>query len=210
MRPSDVVLDVKHLARPRLYDGAISKEQPFREWRFTLENYLTLIDETYIEEMDDAETKEHPLAWAEDAGDQIKKRGRALYAMLASLTQGRALRIVQGVKGRNGYEAWRLLVREFEPKKASRKLGLLTNILKPAFKPDQDVNKWRENYTKWLQDVDHYETTAETPLDPTIKIAVVIEHVPGDLQTHLQVNGASYENDFEKLHNMVASYVDAR
>ena len=87
LRTSDVVLDVKHRSRPKSYDGAISKELSFRDWRFTLENYLTLIGETYIDEMEDAETKEHPLAWHEDAGDEIKKRGRALYAMLGSVTR---------------------------------------------------------------------------------------------------------------------------
>ena len=120
VRERDVVLDVKHLARPKQYDGAITKEQSFREWRFTLENYLTLIDETYLEEMEAAEGREATITWAQDATEESKKRGRSLYAMLASLTTGRTLRIIQAVKLRNGYEAWMLIVEEFEPKKVSR------------------------------------------------------------------------------------------
>ena len=86
---------------------------------------------------------------------------------------------------------------------------MLTNILKPTFKSSMEAVQWRDQYTKWLADVDHYERTAEE-VTSSVKIAVVIENVPSDLQTHLQVNETAYENDFEKLHKMVTSYLDAR
>ena len=69
VKERDVALDVKHLARPKTYDGAITKEQSFREWRFTLENYLTLIDETYLEEMGVAEEREDPITWTQGASE---------------------------------------------------------------------------------------------------------------------------------------------
>ena len=62
---------------------------------------MTLIDETYLEEMEAAEGREVTITWAQDATEESTKRGRSLYAMLASLTTGRTLRIIQAVKLRN-------------------------------------------------------------------------------------------------------------
>eukprot|EP00972_Heterocapsa_arctica_P090540 13359408-Heterocapsa_arctica.AAC.1 len=42
-------------------------------------------------------------------------KGRMLYSLLVSLVSGRALGIVRQVAEGHGLEAWRCLVREYEP-----------------------------------------------------------------------------------------------
>ena len=123
---------------------------------------------------------------AQDASDESKEAGRVIYAMLGLLTTGRAFQIVQGVKDCNGYEAWRLMVREFEPRKDLRNRGWLTNIIhKPRFDSSMDSVQWRDQFMKWLEDVDDYETTMEDIVDPSVRIAVAYENAPGYLPARM-------------------------
>ena len=65
---------------------------------------------------------------------------RQLFFMLAMMTKGPALAIVRQAEisggGPNGLEAWRLLVRRYEPEASTRTLGLLQQILNPVSFPD--------------------------------------------------------------------------
>ena len=58
---------------------------------------------------------------------------RQLFFMLAMMIKGPALAIVRQAEisggGPNGFEAWRLLVRRYEPEASTRTLGLLQQIL---------------------------------------------------------------------------------
>ena len=53
----------------------------------------------------------HPVE-TDEASVTIRALGHTLYALLATLTTGRSLRLVQRVPDRNGFEVWRQLVAE--------------------------------------------------------------------------------------------------
>ena len=103
------------------------------------------------------------------------------------------------------------MVREFEPRKDPRNRGWLTNIIhKPRFDSSMDSVQWRDQYMKWLEDVDDYETTMEDIVGPSVRIAVAYENAPGYLQNQLRVIKESVQNDFDEFHRMVTTYLDAR
>ena len=79
---------LKFAVRPTAYDN---DEVTWLEFRFKLENYLTLVNEKYVALLQDAESQ--PVA----------------NVPLATLTTGRSLRLVQRVPNRNGFEVWRQL-----------------------------------------------------------------------------------------------------
>ena len=86
-----------------LYDN---DERTWLEFRFKLENCLTLVDEKYVQLLHDAESQ--PVATGGDETSvTIRTLSRTLYALLATLTTGRSLRLVQRVPNRNGFEVWR-------------------------------------------------------------------------------------------------------
>ena len=93
----------------------------------TSRNYLTLVDEKYVKLLHDAESQ--PVANLPAGGEEpavtIRTLSRTLYALLATLTTGRSLSLVQRVPNRNGFEAWRQLVAENAPKTAGRRFAML-------------------------------------------------------------------------------------
>ena len=122
---------LKLAAKPVQYDN---DERTWLEFRFKLENYLTLVDEKYVQLLHDAESQ--PMANLPAGGDEtpvtIRTLSHTLYALLATLTTGRSLRLVQRVQNRNGFEVWRQLVAENAPKTAGRRFAMLQAVLQPG------------------------------------------------------------------------------
>ena len=70
-----------------------------------LENYLTLVDERYVALLLNAESQ--PVANLPTGPERISGDHPNVESLLATLTTGRSLRLVQRVPNRNGFEAWR-------------------------------------------------------------------------------------------------------
>ena len=100
-------------------------ESTWLEFRFKLENYLTLVDEKNVQFLHDTESQ--PVASLPPGGDEtsvtIRTLRHTLYALLATLTTERSLRLVQRVPNRNGFEVWRgdeQLIRQSLRRRGSR------------------------------------------------------------------------------------------
>ena len=121
---------LKLAARPTPYDN---DERTWLEFRFKLENYLTLVNERYVQLLQDAESQ--PVANVPAGTDEgsvlFRTWSHTLYALL-TLTTGRSLRLVQRVPNRNGFEVWRQLVAENAPKTAGRRFAMLQAVLQPG------------------------------------------------------------------------------
>ena len=118
---------LKLAAKPVQHDN---DEKTWLEFRFKLENYLTLVDEKFVALLQDAGSQ--AVAGAEEPAVTIRTLSHTLYALLATLTTGRSLRLVQRVPNRNGLEAWRQLVAENAPKTAGLRFAMLQAVLQPG------------------------------------------------------------------------------
>lgn len=77
--------------------------------------------------------------------------------------------------GDSGLQAWKWLVREYEPKAAMRFSAMLTNLLKPRWDATKDfVPQWLESERR----VAHYELSAKTRLPGDIKCATILRWGP--------------------------------
>ena len=125
---SNIAEVLKLAAKPVQYDN---DERTWLEFRFKLENYLTLVDEKYVKLLHGAESQ--PVtnlpAGSDETAVTIRTLSHTLYALLATLTTGRSLRLVQRVPNRNGFEVWRQLVAESAPKTAGRRFAALQAVL---------------------------------------------------------------------------------
>ena len=111
MTTTNIAEVLKLAAKPVQYDN---DEKTWLGFRFKLENYLTLVDEKYMALLLDAEsqTAANLPAGTEEPAATIRTLSNTLYDLLATLTTGRSLRLVQRVPNRNGLEAWRQMVVE--------------------------------------------------------------------------------------------------
>ena len=95
------LIDVKLVNRPSSFDGS---EVKWSNWKFVFESYLCCLDANYLLELTEAAASPTVIIerdwWP---ADRIR-RSRALYAILVSLVQGKALEIVRTVRTQSGYE----------------------------------------------------------------------------------------------------------
>ena len=141
------IADVLKLAsKPVQYDN---DEKTWLEFRFKIENYLTLVGEKYVALLQESQTVANLPAGAEEPAMTIRTLSHTLYALLATLTTGPSLRLVQRVPNSNGFEAWRQLVAENAPKTAGRRFAMLQAMLQPAIQQSLRRRGSRGN-TKWM------------------------------------------------------------
>ena len=97
MTTTNIAEVLKLAAKPIQYDN---DEKTWLEFRFKLENYLTLVGERYVTLLLDAESQ--PVAnlptGTEESAVTIRTLSHTLYALLATLTTGRSSRLVQWVR----------------------------------------------------------------------------------------------------------------
>ena len=99
MTTANIAEVLKLAAKPVQYDN---DEKTWLEFRFKVDNYLTLVDEKYVALLQDAESRAvaNLPAGTEEPAVTIRTLGDTLYASLATLTTGRSLRLVQRVPNR--------------------------------------------------------------------------------------------------------------
>ena len=192
-------------ANPVQYDN---DERTWLEFRFKLENYLTLVDEKHVQLLHDAES--HPVpnlpAGGEEPAVTIRTQSHTLYALLATLTTGRSLRLVQRVLNRNGFKVWRQLVAENAPKTAGRRFAMLQAVLQPGM--SNNPVKLEETWKSWEHQVEVYENLASSKLDDDVKISVVLREAPQKLRDHLLVNSQQFESYCDKLKAIIQAYLN--
>ena len=88
----------------------------------------------------------------------IRTLSHILYALLATLTTGRILRLVQRVPNRDGFEVWRQLVAENAPKTAGRRFAVLQAVVQPGV--GDSPAKFEEAWNAWENQVDVDEKLA--------------------------------------------------
>ena len=205
MTTANIAQVLKLAAKPVQYDN---DEKTWLEFRFKLENHLTLVDERYVALLLNAESQ--PVAnlptGTEESAVIIRTLSDTLYALLATLTTGRSLRLVQRVLNRNGFEVWRQLAAESAPKTAGPRFAMLQAVLQPGM--SDNPAKFEETWKWWEHQMDISENLSSTKLDDDVKISVVLRECPQKLRDHLLVNSQQFESNYNKLRAIIQAYLN--
>ena len=145
-------------------------------------------------------------AGAEELAVTIRTLSHTLYALLATLTTGRSLRLMQRVPSRNEFEAWRQLVAENAPKTAGRRFAVLQAALQLGM--SENPAKFEETWKSWEHQVDVHENLSSSKLDDDVKISVVLREAPQKLRDHLVVNSQQFESNYNKLRAIIQAYLN--
>ena len=190
MATANIAEVLKLAAKPVQFDN---DEKTWLEFRFKLENYLTLVDERYVALLLNAESQ--PVAnlptRTEEQAVTIRTLSHALYAWLATLTTGRSLRLVGA---------------ENTPKTAGRRFAMLQAVLQPVM--SDNPAKFEETWESCEHQVDVYENLSSTKLDDDVKISVVLRESPQKLRDHLLVNSHQFESNSNKVRVIIQAYLN--
>ena len=177
----------QRLGRPDAFAG--TGKHPELDWQdfsfkaiayFGLESALSTQG---LMEMDKPGAPEQALGmYAVEEQDAAKR----IYFGLVMLTKHHALRIVRQVRDNNGYEAFRRLSVRYNPQSGGRNLGRLGHILKPDLAGD--VNTLLDRLVSWEQEIHDYESASSEALGNSVKVSVLMQHVPEPARVHLSLN----------------------
>ena len=165
------------------------KEEGFQEWNIKIKAWLVSQDpralgwlKTATGMVETVETKD--LDTQEFADDMTrmdcKKFYTLLYNILITKLKGEAFNIVSSVHDGCGLEAWRLLMKRYEPRTPATKRALLKTIFN--MKAAKNVEEIEKNLLK-LEDIfTRYETVADNTLPEDIKTVIMRELCTPDLK----------------------------
>jgi len=115
-----------------------------------------------------------------------------LYYVLAMVLKGRALRMLMSVGQGEGIEAWRVLVRHYEPEAGGRLLGFLASVLNPdlggSLPPNQVPERFPDLLTAWQNSLEQYHRTAPQRINDEILTAALISKAPAMVRDYLVLN----------------------
>ena len=147
----------------------------------------------------DAESQ--PVANVPAGTDEPSVLSHKLYALLATLTTGRSLRLVQRGPNRIGFEAWRQLASENAPQTAGRRFAMLQAVLQPAMGDNPATSEETWNASEHQVNVD--EKLATSKLVDDVKISVVLQEAPTKLRDN------QLKSDWNKLRAITRAYLDS-
>ena len=146
MTTANIAEVLKLAAEPVQYDN---DEKTWLEFRFKLENYLTLVDERYVALLLNAESQ--PCGEPSDGNGRISGYNPNVESHTERLAgdtdHGTKLETGERVPNRNGFEARRQMAAENAPKTAGRRFAMLQAVLQPGM--SDNPAKFKETWKSW-------------------------------------------------------------
>jgi hypothetical protein len=159
------LVDTRLIGKPQGYDGDASR---FADWAFVLKAYMSALDPRYQDAFTEIETSEVPVLNATLTEEDVSLSTQ-LYYVLVMLCTGPALNKCYNAGVTEGFESWRQFVLQWEPKLASRFVGLLMQLL--TFQFEGDLSHKVSQFDRLIA---AYETQAKKKVDDDIKVGVAI------------------------------------
>ena len=137
------------LGGPPEWDSA-KDEAAFSEWHVKVKAWLTNQDDRALRWLNTArdadvvlETDDLDFIQSDGERAACKRFNGLVYNLLVTKLKGEAFNIVSSVRDSSGLEAWRLLMRRYEPRTPGTKRALLKSLfnMKPAKKIEEIEKK---------------------------------------------------------------------
>ena len=122
-----------------------------------------------------------------------------IYCFLLHYTKGDAAAIVGQAKD-CGCEAWRLLMKRYDPRTAESKRAMMKKIV--VIKASKTHIELEKHLYEWEQNIRRYEETTLKPIDGDSKVCTIIEMCPPKLREHLNTTTRD-EDDYEDVRKSI-------
>ena len=198
----DVVVDPRLLTKPN--ECPTERGTTWRLWRTKLEGWIYGLDVRMGQALEEAAEHASEIA---AVPIHLRQASAFIYAELLGATTGVQMETVLEVSNRNGFEAWRRLVREMERDTVNRKLAIIEALSRPDF--GCETTQWRQRWRRWERELNHYLPTIGSAMSEAMKIAIVRQRAPADVQKHLKLNAMVYGEKYAPFHDMIEAYFGA-
>ena len=206
-------IDHRALGGPPEWDA--TKEDGFREWHIKVQAWLVNQASKAINWLKRASMATESLTTAtldvevfdtEQDREQCKKFNSLLYNILITKLKGEAFSLVTSVSDGCGFEAWRLLMKRYEPRTPATKRALLKTIFN--MKAAKKVDEIEKNILKLEETYKRYEAMSDAKLPEDIKTVIMIELCTPKLKDHLEFT--SKDLSYKETREAVIAYVERK
>ena len=202
------------LGGPPEWDSS-KNEADFTEWHVKVKAWLVNQDDRaqtwlntarnadVILETDDLDVQ----TFASDAVRNACKRFNGLlYNVLVTKLKGEAFGIVSSVRDACGLEAWRLLMRRYEPRTPGTKRALLKNLFN--MKAAKRIEEIEKNLLRVEETYARYEIMSNAAIPEDIKTVILTELCTPELKEYLEFNSKDY--GYKETREAIMSYVERK
>eukprot|EP00435_Cladocopium_sp_Y103_P065922 s364_g28.t1 len=129
-----------------------------------------------------------------------------LYAVLITYTLNEARNIVRQARRPNGYEAWKMLHKRFNPVTIGRQRAGLTSIANPT--SNVPLAQLSGEIIAWEAKITEFESRpGAEKISESIRMAAMVSMCPTKLKDHLQLNAQRFKSYLE-LREEIFMYLD--
>ena len=198
------ICDTKMLQSLKSFTG---NTEEFHDWQLKAKNFLRCHNEKVVEMMCKAEEMDAPITEPEVVrgyGEEGRRNDAQLNAYLVSHTEGQAAQIISAANG-SGCEAWRLLVRRYDPRTSESKRALMKRVINTQMaKSMADLERTLQEWEIVLR---RYEKASGQSIHDDIKVNCLIAMCPVRLQEHLNLT-VDDDEDYDRVRTEIVRQIE--
>ena len=195
----------KVVRQPEPY-GTDDMEQDISKWTEFYDNFrawLFYADKEYEAGLDHLESNTSVAIDMSTLDVTVQERSKQLYSILIGSLRGRPLRILKGVSNRNGYEAWRQLLSQYQPRTRARSISMLSALMNfPAFNRSQTIVEQIQGFERLRNE---YRRSSGVELADDISLSILVRCLPKALQQHVQLQ-LREDSSYSTVRSLVVAY----
>ena len=204
--------DHKALGGPPEWDSG-RDEAGFMEWHIKVKAWLTNQDDRALRWLNTArdadvtlETDDLELIQSESERNACKRFNGLLFNLLVTKLKGEAFNIASSVRDSCGLEAWRLIMRRYEPRTPGTKRALLKSLFN--MKPAKRIEEIEKNILRVEEIYARYEVMSKEALQEDIKTVIMTELCTPELKEYLEFNNKDF--DYKDTREAIMAYVERK
>ena len=200
------------LGGPPEWDSA-KDEAAFSEWHVKVKAWLTNQDDRALRWLNTArdadvvlETDDLDFIQSDGERAACKRFNGLVYNLLVTKLKGEAFNIVSSVRDSSGLEAWRLLMRRYEPRTPGTKRALLKSLFN--MKPAKKIEEIEKNLLKVEDVYARYEVMSNEALPADVKTVIMTELCTPELKEFLEFNSKDF--GYKETREAIMAYVERK
>ena len=186
--------------------GTDDVEQDISRWTEFYDNFrawLFYADKEYEASLDHLENNTATPIDMSTMDSSQQDRSKQLYSILIGSLRGRPLRILKGVAGRNGFEAWRQLLSQYQPRTRAKSISMLSALMNfPPFNKTQTIIEQIQGFERLRNE---YRRSSGIDLADDVSLSILVRCLPKALQQHVQLQ-LREDSTYGTVRSMVVAY----
>ena len=186
--------------------GTDDVEQDIAKWTEFYDNFrawLFFADKEYEVSLDHLKNNTATPVDMSVMDPSQQERSKQLYSILIGSLRGRPLRILKGVAGRNGFEKWRQLLSQYQPRTRARSISMLSALMNfPQFNKSQTIIEQIQGFERLRNE---YRRSSGVDLADDVSLSILVRCLPKALQQHVQLQ-LRENSSYSTIRAMVVAY----